>query len=300
MPVVGLLSSLSANDRATIVPAFQQGLGEASYVEGRNVVIEYRWADGQYNRLSALAADLVRRRVAVIAALSGTPAGLAAKGATTTIPIVFAIGGDPVAHGLVKSLNRPTANVTGVTFFTAQLGSKRLGLLRELVPNVMKVAVLVNPNNPPSVTEAASVQTAAQALGSSIRICHAAAAVEIERAFDVIVHERIGALCVTADPVFLSQRDKVVALAARHGIPAIYADREIAEAGGLISYGASRPDAYRQAGIYVGRILKGEKPSNLPVIAPTTFELVINLKTAKGLGLAISPAILLRANQIIE
>ena len=174
MPVVGLLSSLSANDRATIVPAFQQGLGEASYVEGRNVVIEYRWADGQYNRLSALAADLVRRRVAVIAALSGTPAGLAAKGATTTIPIVFAIGGDPVAHGLVKSLNRPTANVTGVTFFTAQLGSKRLGLLRELVPNVMKVAVLVNPNNPPSVTEAASVQTAAQALGSSIRICHAA------------------------------------------------------------------------------------------------------------------------------
>ena len=299
LPVVGFLSSLSASDRATIVPSFQQGLGEASYVEGRNVAIEYRWADGHYDRLPALAAELVRRRVAAIAALSGTPAGLAAKGATTTIPIVFAIGGDPVAHGLVKSLGRPSANVTGVTFFTAQLGSKRLGLLRELVPNAMTVAVLVNPNNPPSVVEGANVQSAAQMLGQSIKICRAAVAAEIERAFDVIVHEHVRALCVTADPIFLSQRDKVVALAARHAIPAIYADREIAEAGGLISYGASRPDAYRQAGIYVGRILKGEKPSNLPVIEPTKFELVVNRKTATELGLAIPQSVLLQANDVV-
>jgi len=300
IPVVGLLSSLGASDRGRIVPPFHQGLREAGYVDGENLAIEYRWAEGRYDRLPALAADLVRRHVAAIAALSGTPAGLAAKAATSAIPIVFAIGGDPVAHGLVNSFSRPDGNVTGVTFFTAQLGLKRLELLHELVPKAMTVALFINPNNPPSAMEGERVLAAAPSLGLRPRALNVSAPADIDRAFMVIAQERIRALFVSADPLFLSQRDKLVALAARRAVPAIYADRENTEAGGLISYGASRPDAYRQAGTYVGRILKGEKPSNLPVVEPTKFELLVNLKTAKTLGLRIPQSVLLQADQIIE
>lgn len=300
MPVVGVLSSLSASDRAHVIPYFQQGLREAGYVEGRNLVIEYRWAEGQYDRLPALAADLVGRHVAAIAALSGTPAGLAAKTATPTIPIVFAVGGDAVAHGLVTSLNRPSGNVTGVTFFTAQLATKRLELLRELLPQTTTIAVLVNQSNPPSALEGTRVQAAAHALGLSTKVCDASTEGDIDRAFSIIVQQRIHALFVSADPLFLNQRSKLAALAARHAVPTIYPDREDAEAGGLISYGASRTDAYRQAGVYIGRILKGEKPSHLPVMEPSKFELVVNLKTAKALALAIPRSVLLRADQIIE
>jgi putative ABC transport system substrate-binding protein len=300
MPVIGFLSSLRSRDRARILPAFHQGLDETGYAEGRNLAIEYRWAEGQYDQLAALAAGLVRRKVVAIAAISGTPAGMAAKAATATIPIVFAIGGDPLAHGLVTSLNRPSGNVTGVTFFTAPLGTERLQFLHELVPKTKTIAVLVNPNNPPSASEGTDVQAAARTIGQHTRIFDASTEADIDRVFAAIVQQRIGALFVSADPFFLNQRDKLVALAARHAVPAIYADREHADAGGLISYGASRMDAYRQAGVYVGRILKGEKPSNLPVMLPTKFELVINRKTAKALGLTIPQSLLLWANQIIE
>jgi putative ABC transport system substrate-binding protein len=300
IPLVGFLSSLDARDRARIVPAFHQGLGDAGFVEGRNLAIEYRWAEGQYQRLPALAADLVRRHVVVIAALSGTPAGLAAKEATATIPIVFAIGGDPVAHGLVTSLSRPSGNVTGVTFFTAQLAPKRLALLRELVPRSGTIAVLVNQSNPPSALEGTRVQAAAQAIGQQIKIFDASTDGDIDRAFTVIRQQHIRALLVSADPFFWNQRNKLVALAARYAVPAIYADREDTEAGGLISYGASRTEAYRQAGIYVSRILKGATPADLPVVEPTKFELIINLTTAKALGLTIPQSVLLQANRIIE
>ena len=299
MPMVGFLSSLSARDRSRIVPAFLQGLSEVGYVEGRNLAIEYRWAEGHHDRLPALASDLVRRHVVAIAALSGTPAGLAAKAATATIPIVFAVGGDPVKNGLVGSLSRPSGNITGVTFFTAQLATKRLELLHELVPNTATIGVLVNQKNPPSALEGTTVQTAAETIGQRIRLFDARIEGDIDRAFAVIVQQRIRALFVSADPLFLSERDKLVTLAARHAVPAIYADREFTEAGGLISYGASRTDAYRQAGIYIGRILKAEKPSNLPVIEPTKFELFINLKTARALGLTIPQSVLLQA-EIIE
>ncbi len=300
MPVVGLLSSLSASDRSRIVPSFLQGLREAGYVEGRNLTIQYRWAEGQYDRLSALADDLVRRHVVAIAALSGTPAGLAAKAATATIPIVFAIGGDPVAHGLVASLSRPSGNVTGVTFFTAQLATKRLELLHELVPKTATIAVLVNQKNPPSALEGTQVRTAAETIGRRIRLFDASTEGAIDRVFAVLVQQRIRALFVSADPLFLNERNKLVTLAARHAVATIYSDREYTESGGLISYGASRTDAYRQAGIYVGRILKGEMPSNLPIIEPTKFELLVNLKTAKALGLTIPQSILLQAHQVIE
>ena len=300
MPVIGVLSSLSASDRARVIPYFQQGLREAGYLEGRNLAIEYRWAEGQYDRLPALAADLVGRDVAAIAALSGTPAGLAAKTATSTIPIVFAIGGDAVAHGLVTSLNRPSGNVMGVTFFTAQLATKRLDLLRELLPQTRTIAVLVNQSNPPSALEGTQVQDAAPALGLSTKVWDACTEEDIDRAFSVIVQQRIRALFVSADPLFLNKRSKLTAPAARDAVPTIYPDREDVEAGGLISYGASRTEAYRQAGIYVGRILKGETPSHLPVMEPSKFELVINLKTAKALGLTIPPSLLARADQVIE
>jgi putative ABC transport system substrate-binding protein len=300
MPMIGFLSSLSVSDRSRIVPSFLQGLSEAGYAEGRNLAIEYRWAEGHYERLPALADDLVRRHVLAIAALSGTPAGLAAKAATTTIPIVFAIGGDPVGPGLVTSLSRPSGNVTGVTFFTAQLATKRLQLLHELVPKPATIGVLVNQKNPPSALEGTTAQTAAEAIGRRIRLFDATTEGDIDRAFAIIVQQRVRALFVSADPFFLSERNKLVTLAARHAVPAIYADREYIEAGGLISYGASRTDAYRQAGIYIGRILKGEKPSNLPVIEPTKFELLINLKTAKALALTIPQSVLLQAEQVIE
>jgi putative ABC transport system substrate-binding protein len=300
MPVIGLLSSLTASDATRVMTAFRQGLNSAGYVEGSNVTIEYRWAAGQYEQLPALAADLVDRKVAVIAAISGTPAALAAKAATVTLPIVFAIGADPVAPGLITNLNRPDGNVTGVTFFTSPLAAKRLGLLRELVPNTTTIALLTNSDNPASVLEATNVRTAAQAFGQQARLLNVSSERDIDDAFAVIVQNRIGALFVASDPLFFNYRDKLVALAARHAVPAIYADREQAEAGGLVSYGASRSDAYRQAGNYAGRILKGEKPGNLPVVLPTKFELVINLKTVKALGLTVPHGLLNAADEVIE
>jgi putative ABC transport system substrate-binding protein len=300
MPVVGFLSSLSASDAPRITAAFYQGLNEAGYVDGRNVALEYRWAEGQYDRLPAMAAELVRRQVAVIAAISGTPAGMAAKSATTSIPIVFAIGGDPVAPGLVASLNRPGGNVTGVTFFASPLAAKRLELFRELVPKATTFAVLTNPDNPPIKLEGIEVLAAAKAFGQEASVLNATTEAHIDDAFAAIAQQRIGALFVSADPLFFNHRDKVVALAARHRTPTIYAYREQVEAGGLISYGASRSDAYRQAGNYVGRILKGEKPGTLPVVLPTKFELLLNLKTAKALGLDLPTKVLALADAVIE
>jgi ABC-type uncharacterized transport system substrate-binding protein len=300
MPVIGFLSSLASSDQTPIMAAFHQGLNDAGYFEGRNVAIEYRWAAGRYDLLPALSADLVRRQVAVIAAISGTPAALAAKAATTSIPIVFAMGSDPVAFGLVTSFNRPDGNITGATFFTAGLGAKRLDLLRELVPTAKTVSVLVNPDNPPGVADRTNVQAAAQRIGLQANILDARTSREIDTAFASLARERPDALFVGPDPLFVVHRDKLVALAARHALPAIYADREIAEVGGLISYGASRHDAYRQAGIYAGRILKGEKPAELPVVQGTKFELVINLKTAKALGLDVPDKLLALADEVIE
>jgi putative ABC transport system substrate-binding protein len=300
MPVIGLLSSLAASDATRVMTAFRQGLNSAGYVEGSNVTIEYRWAAGQYEQLPALAADLVGRKVAVIAAISGTPAASAAKAATATIPVVFAIGSDPVASGLVKSLNRPGGNVTGVTFFTQPLATKRLELLRELVPSLKTIAVLVNPNNAPTVLEVTNAQAAAQAFGWRSEILNASVENHIDDAFSIIVQKHIGALFVSSDALFFIHRDKLAALAARHAVPVIYADREQAEAGGLISYGASRSDAFRQAGTYVGQILKGESAGSLPVVLPTRYELVINIKSARELGLLVPTSMQLLADQLIE
>jgi putative ABC transport system substrate-binding protein len=300
VPIVGFLSSLSAGDAVRITAAFYRGLNEVGYIDGRNVALEYRWAEGQYERLPQMAAELVNRRVAVIAAISGTPAALAAKSATTSIPIVFAIGGDPVAPGLVTNLNRPGSNVTGVTFFTSPLAAKRLELLHELVPKASKFAVLTNLDNPPSKLEGVEVPLAAKAFGLEAIVLNATTGAHIDDAFAVIVQQNIGALFVSADPLFFNYREKIAVLAARHRIPAIYANREQVETGGLISYGASRPGAYSQAGNYVGRILKGENPGMLPIVLPTSFELVLNVKTAKALGLDLPAKVLALTNEIIE
>jgi putative ABC transport system substrate-binding protein len=300
MPVIGFLSSLSPLELIFVMPAFHQGLNEVGFVEGRNIGIEYRWAEGHYERLPELAVDLVRRQVAVIAAISGTPAALAAKAATTTIPIVFAIGGDPVAPGLVTNLSHPGGNITGVSFYTAPVVTKRLELARELVPRGTMIGVFVNPDNPPSVTEAKTLQAAAAALGQPIKIFNASTEGHIDVAFTDIAQQKIGAVIVSSDPLFFIERNKLVVLQARYALPTIFADREQAEAGGLISYGASRPDAYRQAGNYIGRVVKGENPSDLPVVLPTKFTLLINLKTAKALGLSLPPSLLARADEVIE
>jgi putative ABC transport system substrate-binding protein len=300
MPVIGFLSSLSPLELIFVMPAFHQGLNEVGFVEGRNIGIEYRWAEGHYERLPELAVDLVRRQVAVIAAISGTPAALAAKAATTTIPIVFAIGGDPVAPGLVTNLSHPGGNITGVSFYTAPVVTKRLELARELVPPGTMIGVFVNPDNPPSVTEAKTLQAAAAALGQPIKIFNASTEGHIDVAFADIAQQKIGAVIVSSDPLFFIERNKLVVLQARYALPTIFADREQAEAGGLISYGASRPDAYRQAGNYIGRVVKGENPGDLPVVLPTKFTLLINLKTAKALGLSLPPSLLARADEVIE
>jgi ABC-type uncharacterized transport system substrate-binding protein len=298
-PVIGFLSSLAVSDQAPITAAFREGLKDSGYVEGRNVAIEYRWAEGQYEQLPALAADLVNRQVSVIAAISGTPAVQAAKAATKTIPIIFAIGGDPVSSGLVTSLNRPEGNVTGVDFFT-MLGPKRLGLLLEFVPKSKKIVLLLDLNNPVTAADGRDTQAAIQAMSLEPTVLNATSRGEIDLAFATIARERPDALYVAPDPVFFNERNHIVELAARYSLPTVYADRESAEAGGLMSYGASRTDAYRRAGVYVGRILKGEKPSELPVTLPTHFELVINLRTAKALGLTVPFSLLSRADEIIE
>jgi putative tryptophan/tyrosine transport system substrate-binding protein len=299
VPVIGFLSARSPGESASLETAFRKGLSDAGYVEGRNVHIAFRWAEGQYDRLQSLTTDLISRQVAVIAALS-TPAALAAKAATTTIPIVFNSGTDPVKLGLVASLNRPGGNVTGVTFFTAPLEPKRLGLLRELIPQADLVAVLLNPKYPDADVQLKDVQEATREIGQRTLMLTATTDAEIDSAFAALAQQRVGALMVGADPFFDVRRERIVALARRHDVPAIYHLREYVVAGGLLSYGASLADSYRQVGIYTGRILQGIKPTDLPVMRPTKFELVINLRTAQALGLDVPPTLLARADEVIE
>jgi putative ABC transport system substrate-binding protein len=300
MPVIGYLGSGSPGPSAPFVAAFHQGLAEAGYVEGQNVAIEYRYAEGHNDRLPALAADLVDRKVDVIVATGGS-APRAAKAASQTIAIVFAIGGDPVAAGLVASFARPGGNVTGVSWLGGELTSKRLELLSELVPQARAIALLVNPNSPQQTESVVrDMQHAAAAKGVQLLVLNASSESEIDAAFAALVQGRAGALVVTAEPFINSRRQQIVALAARHAVPAIYGIREYAAAGGLISYGASLTAAYRLTGLYAGRILKGAKPAGMPVEQPTTFELVINLKTAKALGLTVPQSILARADELLE
>jgi putative ABC transport system substrate-binding protein len=300
MPVIGFLSGASPTPFAHLLAAFRQGLSEMGYVEGRNVAIEFRWAEGRYDRLPEMAADLNRRGVAVIAATGGEQAGLAAKAATTTIPIVFTTGFDPVRTGLVASLNRPGGNATGVSILTAMLEGKRTGLLRELIPTATRIAVLLNPRYGNFEAQVKEVEAAGRTLGLQLEILRASTEHDLDTAFAALPQLRAGALQVGADPYFNSQRDHIVSLAARHGVPTMYEQREFAVAGGLASYGTSLTEAYRQVGIYTGRVLKGEKPADLPVVQSTKFEFVINLKTAKALGLEISPTLSARADEVIE
>jgi ABC-type uncharacterized transport system substrate-binding protein len=300
MPVIGFLNGFSAAAWADPVAGFHKGLGETGYVVGRNVAIEYRWAEGQYDRLPSLAADLVRRQVSVLVATGGSPTAVAAKSATTTIPIVFGVGTDPFKTGLITTLSRPVGNVTGVYFLTGELEGKRLGLLRELVPTGALIALLLNPKNLNTATVSKELQVAAQNLGQPTRILHASSELEIDTVFASLSRLRPAALLVGADPFFLTRRDHIVALAARHAIPTIYNQRDFAVAGGLMSYGTSLTDATRQVGVYAGRILKGEKPADLPVVQSTKFEFEINLKTAKALGLTIPQSLLLRADEVID
>jgi len=299
IPVVGYLGNISLSATAPYLAGFHQGLSEAGYVEGQNLAIEYRWAEGSYDRLPALAADLAARKVDVIVA-SATPGITAAKGATSTIPIIFLGGGDLVAAGLVASLARPGGNLTGIGIFGPELNPKRLDLLTELVPEAKVIALLVNPNNPSAESTTRDVQEAARAKGRQLHTLKAGIESEIDAAFVTLVQRHAGAIVVGSDPFFNSRLEQVVALAARHAVPAIYEWREFAEAGGLISYGPSLTGTWRQVGAYVGRILAGAKPADLPIQQPTTFELVINVKTAKALGLTVPQSILGRADEVLE
>jgi putative ABC transport system substrate-binding protein len=300
MPVIGFLDSRSPEMAANNLPAFREGLAQTGFVEGRNVGIEYRFAELQNDRLPALAADLVRRQVAVIAGVTTTQGALVAKAATTTIPIVFAIGGDPVKNGLVASLNRPGGNVTGVSYLTNELGAKRLGLLRDLLPNAGMIAALVNPTNPNAESDAKDLLAAAQSMGLTLNVLHVSSERDIDGLFATLVQRRASAFLTVSDPLFTSRRQQIAVLAANHKIPAIYHVRDFTVAGGLMSYAPNIYDVFRQAGVYTGRILKGEKPADLPVVQPTKFELVINLKTAKALGLEIPPKLLAIADEVIE
>ena len=300
MPVIGFVHVASAKPFAHIVAGFRQGLKETGVIEGQDVAIEFRWAEGQINRLPELVADLVHRPVAVLVSGGGEAVASAAKAATSTIPIVFNIGSDPVKIGLVASLSRPGGNATGVNILTTELEAKRLGLLHEMVPNASIIAHLVNPTYPPTETNVKDVAAASRVMGLRIVLVEASGQSDIDAAFAAILDKRAGALLVGADPFFNGRRDQIVALAARHALPAIFEQREFAAAGGLMTYGTSITDAYRQMGSYAGRIFKGEKPANLPVVQSVKFELVINLKTAKTLGLTLPSGLLSIADEVIE
>ena len=301
MPVIGFLGSASPDAWAGRLLAFRQGLSEIGYVDGKNVAIEYRWAEGQNDRLPAMAADLVRRQVAVIATPGSTPAALAAQAATTTIPIVFSIGGDPVQFGLVASLNRPGGNLTGGTFLSIEVGPKRLELLHELLPMATVVGLLVNPTNP-NLAEPTTknLRAAAHTLGLQLHILNASTDRDFDTVFATLIQRQLGALVIGADPFFSSRLEQLAALTVRHAVPTVYQSREFTAAGGLMSYGASFTDTFRTAGVYTGRILKGDKPADLPVQQVVKVELIINLKTAKALGLTVPLPLLGRADEVIE
>ena len=299
IPTIGFLRSTRPDASTDLLAALRKGLKETGYVEGQNLTIEYRWAENQQERLSALAADLVRQRCVVIVA-GGVNAAFAAKAATATIPIIFATGDDPLRSGLVGSFNRPGGNITGVFSVSASMEGKHLGLLREVVPTAAVIGMLVNPTSPGSERQERETQAAAQALGQQLHVFKASGERDIDNVFATLTQYRIGALLIAANALFTGQRDQLVALAARHAIPVLHYTREFAEAGGLMSYGSSLTDAYRQVGVYVGRVLKGEKPADLPIIQSSTFELVINLKTAKTLGLTVPYGLLNAADEVIE
>jgi putative ABC transport system substrate-binding protein len=300
MPVIGFLSSRSAGDSVSAVAAFRAGLAETGYVEGRNVEVEFRWARGQYDRLPALAAEFASRPLGVLVAVGGSQTARAAMAATATIPIVFGIGEDPVTEGLVPNLNRPGGNITGATFFTALLGAKRLGVLRGLVPNAEVIALLVNENSSQGQRQKKDVEEAARTVGQRLVILNGGTDEEIDASFASLAEHKVGALIVGSDAFFDPRRERLIALAARYAVPTIYQFREFALAGGLMSYGASITDQYRQVGDYAGQILKGTKPADLPVMQPTKFELVINLKTAKALGIEVPTSMQLLADEVIE
>jgi len=299
-PVIGYLNGASAAEFLHLLAAFNKGLIEAGFTEGLNLRMEYRYADGHYDRLPALAADLVSRKVSVIVATAGTPTIRAAKAATSTIPIVFVIGGDPVRFGFVASLSHPGGNITGITLFGIELAAKRLGLLLELIPAANMIGVLANPNNPVSEPQLTDLQAAARSLGRELVVFRASSESDLTSVSTALDQKRVDALVVAADPFFDDRRAQIVSLVARQKVPACYVRHEFVREGGLISYGADVPDAFRQAGVYAGRILKGEKPANLPVMQPTKFELAINLNAAKALGLTVPSTLLVRADEVIE
>jgi len=300
MPVIGFMSGRSPEDSAYLVAAFRGGLGEAGFVVGQNVTIEYRWGLGRYDRMPALAAELVDRHVAVLVGVGGDVSAGAAKQATSTIPIVFGLGGDPVKAGLVESLNRPGGNATGFTLLTNELEAKRIGMLHDLVPGAAVIGALLNPNFPPAVSQLQQLEAASRAVNQKISVLKASNDTELDAAFASLVEQKVGALLVTADPYFDTRRDRFIAFAQQNRLPTMYQFRDYAVAGGLISYGPNITDMYRQAGVYTGQILKGAKPADLPVLQPTKFEFVINLKTAKALGLVIPAGLISYADEVIE